>query len=215
MARMERDVDIDNVEDDGDFDLLPADWYMAHAIKSEQGPTKKGGKRWKITWEIIDGQYEKRRVFDGINIVIASPEAQKISDKTCKRLYTALGVVPEDDQDILEIPCWIKVKIKPADGNYDAQNEVGGYRGLDDGEAEQAAPAPQQRAPQRQATQAAGRAPARPSAPAAPSRAAPPARGAPPARNGPPSRNGPPPRNTGERPWAGAPAGELDDDIPF
>ncbi len=57
------------VEPAATYDVLPAGKYLAMAVASELKPTKTGsGEYLQITFEIIDGQFKGRKIWDRLNI---------------------------------------------------------------------------------------------------------------------------------------------------
>lgn len=183
--------------DDRDFDVLPSGNYEAQVIESSVAATKAGdGTILKLTWEIISGQFERRKVWQNLNIENPSAEAQGIGQRQLAQVCEATGAGAVRDSEELHFkPCLIVVGIeKDKTGQYQDKNKVNRVKPLGG-----AAP------------------PARPAARAAPP-AQPAQRQAPPQQARQPARAAP--ANGGAtRPWtnkavARAPA-ELDDEIPF
>ena len=115
------------VEDSG-FDALPAGEYRALIADSVVKPTKKGGKLVEIKWQILDGTYKNRIVFDRVNWENANPVAQNIGRQQLKRIAKAVGA-PEEfrDSSVLHLkPCLITLEVGEYNGN--PNNEVKGYK---------------------------------------------------------------------------------------
>lgn len=130
--------------------LMPDGTYAAQVIESDVVPTKAGnGQILKLTWEIIEGPLERRRVWDQINIANQNAQAQEIGQRQLKRLCEALGLGPIGDSKQLEFkPVRIRVGTQKGEGGYDDRNVVKGfepYPGRGPGPARETAqnPAPQ------------------------------------------------------------------------
>lgn len=170
------------VDPNSSFDPLPPGWYNARMIESEIKPTKAGdGAMLACQYEIIDGQYNGRRVFANYNIENKNPVAVKIAYEQLSALGYVTGVIDMQDSEMLHgIPIQIKLSLREASGGYDASNDIKGYRdqhgrdpkdiiaGGAGGPAAPGAPAAPNAAPAAPAAPKAPAAPAAPKAPAAP-----------------------------------------------
>jgi hypothetical protein len=149
------DFDPNSVAERQEFTPLPAGYYSAQVIEATMGPTKNGrGERLSLQWDILEGDYQGRRVFQGINVVNENPKAQEIGQEELGEVCRAMGIdrIPRGaGPDIFQfIPCIIKVKLKRDDPT---QNDVANVKPADG-----ALPATGQRqapAPARQAAPAA------------------------------------------------------------
>jgi len=159
-----------NAEPPRDFDPVPAGQYIAEITDAEVVDTKTGGgKRFKLTWKILDGPFTNRLVFDGLNIVNSNITAQTIAQGQMKELREAMGRPAARDTDEYKfVPHLINVGIKPASGNFSASNSFKGAKPIAQaggGAPAAPAPAPAQSGgwtpppPQQAATAAAGSAP--------------------------------------------------------
>ena len=59
------------IEPMGKFSPVPIDDYLSMIVASEQKDTKSGngGKYLNLTFEIIDGEFKGRKIFDTLNLV--------------------------------------------------------------------------------------------------------------------------------------------------
>lgn len=149
MAQLPATFDPNEIPDD-DYDLIPPGHYLAQVIESEIAETKNGtGQMATLTFEIMEGEFERRRVWERLNIINANPDAQRIAQQQLKRLCDATGAgVINDTEELHFKPLMIKVGIrKDKGGQYRDQNSIKAYR-----PAQSAAPAP---TPQRSAPAAA------------------------------------------------------------
>lgn len=125
-------IDVDSVPDreGGDFDPIPDCDVVAHIIETVH-TEKDGGSKQRIvfTWEILDGQYAKRRIWDGQNIVHPSAQTQEIAQRAIKDIAKAVGhagAVTNSSQ--LEFkPVMIRVRTEPAQNGYGPKNKVARY----------------------------------------------------------------------------------------
>ncbi len=108
------------------YDPIPAGKYRAMVVDSEVKPTKAGtGHLLKLTWEVLEGEYKGRKVFDNVNIDNPNPQAVEIAQKQLSAICRACGRLQiSDSAEIHDIPCVIKVAVRPASGDYDAQNTI-------------------------------------------------------------------------------------------
>lgn len=111
------------------FDPFPAGTYLAKVVESDFLPTaKKDGKYIKLKFEIMEGEFKGRFVWTNLNVMNPSPVAVDIANKELATLCRAVGVPKlQDTQQLHGIPIKMKVKIKPAKGDYPAGNEPAGY----------------------------------------------------------------------------------------
>jgi hypothetical protein len=156
-------------------DCLPADDYIAHIVKSALKDAKPkagqefGGKYLELEWEVIEGEYAKRRFFDRLNIINANENAQRMANEALSAICHSVGVLDVEDSEELHFkPLLVTLIVKPGDPipnkpgeKYADKNEVKKYRpadGSDFGEqpVQQAGARQAQRTtsqPQRQAAQ--------------------------------------------------------------
>ena len=65
------------------FEVVPPGEYIAQIVKSDLQPTKSGhGQRLSLELDILEGEYQGRKLFDGLNIVNQSAQAQEIGQRT-------------------------------------------------------------------------------------------------------------------------------------
>lgn len=120
----------EEVEPSSSFDPIPAGWYQAIISSSEMKPTRDGyGEYLSLTLQIIEGQYENRLVFARLNLKNANDKSVDIARKDLAAICRAVGVMsPKSSEELHDKPLMIKVKIRPAQGEYDASNDVCGYK---------------------------------------------------------------------------------------
>ena len=108
---------------------LPAGTYLAHIIESDVQPLKSGnGEGLKLTFEIIDGQFKGRKVWENLNIRHTSEDTQRIAQSQLSALCHAVNVIKLMDTSALHFkPVRINVTVREAVGQYKASNNIKGY----------------------------------------------------------------------------------------
>jgi hypothetical protein len=143
MAQLPGTFDPNEIPDD-DFDLLPPGKYLAQVIESALADTKNGtGQILTLTFEIMDGEFERRRVWERLNIVNANPDAQRIAQQQLKRLCDASGAgVINDSEELHFKPVVIDVGVRQdKTGQYRDQNSIKGFAPAEGGQSSAARPA--------------------------------------------------------------------------
>lgn len=111
------------------FDAIPEGEYRALITESKVKPTKNGnGTLIELKWQILEGKYQNRTVFDRVNWENKNPTAQLIGRQQLKKIAKAVGA-PEEfaDTSILHMkPCVIVIKV--GEYNGEPNNEVKGYK---------------------------------------------------------------------------------------
>ncbi len=117
----------------GGFDPLPAGWYTANITKSEVKATKAGdGSYIAVGYTITGPTHEGRVIFGNLNIRNKNPKAEEIGRQQLGDVMRAIGLAKVDDSDqLIGGTLSIKLKIKPADGQYEASNEVVAWKAVE------------------------------------------------------------------------------------
>lgn len=136
----------EEVEPSSSFDPIPAGWYTAIISNSEMKATRDGyGEYLSLTLQIIEGQYENRLVFARLNLKNANEKSVDIARKDLAAICRAVGVMsPQASEELHDKPLMIKVKVRPASGDYEASNDIGGYKAV---EGANLTPAPKPQTP--------------------------------------------------------------------
>ena len=136
----------EEIEPSSSFDPIPAGWYKAIISNSEMKPTRDGyGEYLSLTLQIIEGQYENRLVFARLNLKNANDKAVDIARKDLAAICRAVGVMsPQSSEELHDKPLMIKVKVRAASGDYEASNDIGGYKAV---EGANLTPAPKTQTP--------------------------------------------------------------------
>lgn len=123
--------------DEGRGDPLPTGWYNMMVISSELKPTRDTmGTILAIVSQVVDGQYAGRKVYGNFNMKNNSEKAQEIGHKQFSALCHAVRVLMvQDTAQVHNIPYKAKVKLVPADGQFEAKNEITAYKDINDATA--------------------------------------------------------------------------------
>lgn len=113
----------------GEFEPMPEGIYTLLITSSEVKPNKAGtGKNLSLTMQVIDGAHKGRQVFDNIVLQNPSAKATEIGHGQLSALCRSCRkVIIGDSSELHGVPFQAKIKIKPADGQYAARNEVSYY----------------------------------------------------------------------------------------
>ena len=123
----------ESIEPNTSYEPIPAGWYTAIISSSEMKATRDGyGEYLSLTLQVIEGQYENRLVFARLNLKNANDKAVDIARKDLAAICRAVGVMsPQASEELHDIPLMIKVKVRPASGEYEASNDIGGYKAVE------------------------------------------------------------------------------------
>lgn len=112
------------------YELLPDGWYTATITKAEVAATKDGtGQYIKLRYDITGPSHQGRVVFGNLNIRNQSVKAEEIGRQQLGEVMRSIGLATLSDSDqLIGGTLQIKVATRPADGKYEAQNEVKGFK---------------------------------------------------------------------------------------
>jgi hypothetical protein len=122
---------------EGTQDLVPvpAGRYPAHIVEAEVRDAANGNGNYLWTvFEITEGQYKGRKVFQNVTIHNASQQAVEIGQRLMTDIYTACGITgPTRSIDVLlHKPIKIRVNIRrDPNGEYQDSNRVTAARPYD------------------------------------------------------------------------------------
>ena len=126
MARFDTTFDASGVEPLTGYELLPAGDYLAQIVESEMRPTRSGtGEYLWIGMDILEGQYQGRKVYDQLNLVNQNPTTVEMAQRTLSAICHATGELHVSDSEDLHFkPMTIRVSIrKPKDGGQE-RNQI-------------------------------------------------------------------------------------------
>lgn len=125
------------------LDVLPAGWYVAQVTESAVAQNKKAtGDVLSLTLDILDGQFRGRKIWARLNVKHQNEVAERIGQQQLRQLCEGVGIAGISDTTQLHMkPVMVKLKVRAADGDYEASNEIAGFKAVERGQA--AAPAAQ------------------------------------------------------------------------
>tara|TARA_R110000803_G_scaffold95344_8_gene163244 strand:+ start:4185 stop:4682 length:498 start_codon:yes stop_codon:yes gene_type:complete len=132
MAVLTTTFNANEIEPAQTFDTIPAGKYPMIFTDSEERQTKAGtGSYYQFTSEIIDGKFKGRKIWIRLNIHNPNEKAVEIAKRELSSICRATGVMELNETSQLHnIPFLGSIKIKPAEGSYEASNEIKGYEAL-------------------------------------------------------------------------------------
>lgn len=115
MAQLGYSFDPDTApKEERSFEALRPGWYPAQIIESDVLPTKSGnGIRLTLTWEITEGEFARRRVWQSLNVQNSNPAAQEFAQRDLRSICEAIGWrgALQDSRDLEFKPCEIRLGI--------------------------------------------------------------------------------------------------------
>ena len=126
MARFDTAFDATGIEPTTGYDVLPAGKYRAHIVESEMRVTRNGmGQFLWLMLEIVEGQYQGRKLFDQLNLVNSNPQTVEIAQRTLSAICHATGKLQVNDStDLHLVPLMIQVAVKPPKDGYSEKNTI-------------------------------------------------------------------------------------------
>lgn len=110
-----------------DFGLIPTGTKVkAMVMESKVKPTSSGGSMAELTWLIIEGEHEKRRVWQNITLRNNSEKAQQIGQAQLSAVCHAVGHIGplHDTGDLHDKPAILTLGIEKGTGGYKDKNTV-------------------------------------------------------------------------------------------
>jgi len=132
-------IDFANVDDLDDFTPLPDDDYLCKLAEIEEATTQSGDDLWKLRFEVVEGEYAGRYIFDNL---VFSAKALKRAKLICSRLgIDVSGEVDLTPELLLNKVCILTVtteEYEDSEGKTKKRNVVpfAGYERAEGREAE-------------------------------------------------------------------------------
>jgi uncharacterized protein DUF669 len=126
MAQFETAFDASSVDPATAYEVLPAGRYQVQIVESDLRVTKDGmGQYLWLMLDILDGEYQGRKVFDQLNLINRNPQTVEIAQRTLSAICHATGKMQvSDSEDLHLIPITISVTIDPAKNGYSERNRI-------------------------------------------------------------------------------------------
>ena len=114
----------------GSFEPLPAGDYQVSIESADVNPTKdNSGQYIKLKLKVSGPTHSGGTIFANLNIRNRSPKAEEIGRQQLGDIMRAIGLATLTDTDqLIGGNLVVKLAIKPADGQYEAGNEVKAYK---------------------------------------------------------------------------------------
>lgn len=130
MAQLGNTFDASHVDPTPRFDPIPAGDYPVIITASELKHTKDGsGQYLELREEIQGGEFAGRLIFDRLNLFNNNQKAVEIAQRQLSQICHAIGVLQvQNSEQLHNRPLVAMVKVRPASGQYEASNEIKGYK---------------------------------------------------------------------------------------
>lgn len=124
-----------DAEPSQDFSPIPVGEYVVQIVDSDIKPTKRGdGHRLEMTFEVMDGEYKGRKVWQSYNVDNPNPKAVEIAQREIRSIREATGQLGAmDSQEFHYKPLVIRVDIEERDG-YSPRNVIKAYKAVAGGQ---------------------------------------------------------------------------------
>ena len=132
MAKLDEAFITDDMPKGNDYTPLPAGWYVASIGSADLANTKNGkGQYIKIRYNIEGPSHQGRVVFGNLNTRNESEKAMEVGRQQMGNLLRALGIAKLTDTDqLVGGNVEIKLAVREAEGQYEAQNELKGFKSV-------------------------------------------------------------------------------------
>ncbi len=109
-----------------DFEPIPPGNYVALIVSSEKKETKaKTGYYLEFTFQIIEGKFKERRIWDRLNLWNQNKTAVKISNQRLAEIRQAVGVLnPSSSEELHDKPLALKVVTRTRSDTGELTNEI-------------------------------------------------------------------------------------------
>jgi hypothetical protein len=126
MADFGHTFDASQVEPNTEYEVLPPGKYLAQIINSEMRPTKDGtGAFLFLEIDILEGQYQGRKLFDRLNLSNPNPNAVEIAQRTLSSICRAVGRLQVNNSEQLHLlPFIADVRVRPPKGEFGESNSI-------------------------------------------------------------------------------------------
>ena len=121
--------DANNVDPQIQFEPIPNGKYVAVITESEIKPTASGnGSFLKLTFEVIEGEHDGRKVFARLNLDNPNAQAVAIAQAQLSAICRAVGVMtPRDSEELHNKKLLVTVKVRENKETGEKYNDVSGF----------------------------------------------------------------------------------------
>jgi hypothetical protein len=133
MADFGSTFDVNEVEEVSTGKPVPAGVYRVVCTRAVWKDSKKGGKFVECAFQILEGDYSQRLVWDRFNLVNSNPDTVAMARNSLRSFGKAVGLSKFRDSSELEnIPLYVLVEIQPGKDGYGPSNRVVEYKSVKD-----------------------------------------------------------------------------------
>ena len=128
-------IDFSKVEEPQEFKPLPEGRYYCQLVEIEESETLNGDEMFKLRFEVLDGEYADRIIFDNL---VFSKNAMKRAKLICSKLGVDVSGEVEITPELLkDRKCYVSIQVKKYEsdeGKIRERNEVSfaGYERAED-----------------------------------------------------------------------------------
>lgn len=126
MAQFDTAFDASSVDPATAYEVLPAGRYQVQIVESDLRVTKDGtGQYLWLMMDILEGEYQGRKVFDQLNLVNRNAQTVEIAQRTLSAICHATGKMQVSDSEELHlIAMTITVTVEPPKNGYGERNRI-------------------------------------------------------------------------------------------
>ena len=126
MAQFDTAFDASSVDPATAYEVLPAGRYQVQIVESDLRVTKDGtGQYLWLMMDILEGEYQGRKVFDQLNLVNRSAQTVEIAQRTLSAICHATGKMQVSDSEELHlIAMTITVTVEPPKNGFGERNRI-------------------------------------------------------------------------------------------
>lgn len=132
---MQFNFDASTVAPNLGFVPLPAGKYTVAVASVEQKPTSQGGGAYlEIVWQVTQGEFVSRKLFDRLNLWNSSAQAVEMAYGTLSAILRATGKIRfQDTSEMVGLTCIAEISLdagrvdKQTGQQYDPQNRIKAY----------------------------------------------------------------------------------------
>lgn len=130
MAQLNEAFDHNVVAAETGYDPMPPGDYMLMITQSDYTDTAKGnGKVLKLTSQVVDGQFEGRKIFENLCLEHENPKTVQIAKAKFSALCKALQIksAVRDSNELHDKPYFASIGVEDGEGKYGAKNVIKKY----------------------------------------------------------------------------------------
>ena len=122
----------ETVEPNAPFEPIPAGVYVAQITDSEIKESKAGHEYLALTFEVLDGEFKGRKLWDNLNLSNPNETTKQIAERTLSSIVRSAFGHPAAIRDSSELhnkPLKVRVVIQK-DEQYGDKNQIKGYEAV-------------------------------------------------------------------------------------